>query len=233
MDFFNSLIDDVNSLISELPKKCFTYDKNTASSDTGYSQVILQRDTAYELSGTGFTLVTSQPVEDSIVVVGDDLSEIKENRKFARISMVQIDDVADEQKAYNLIRKIEYVKYHYFPEGYMIRTASSSYKEVVRVAKSAIRRSISFENVGDLLIDKYKKIPTVKGVRVIFVTVPDADYDSFFRIAEKNNDIAKALNHVMNTVNFDCDTCNLKPVCDEVEGMRELHFRKGANSLGN
>lgn len=233
MDFFNSLIDDVNSLISELPKKCFTYDKNTASSDTGYSQVILQRDTAYELSGTGFTLVTSQPVEDSIVVVGDDLSEIKENRKFARISMVQIDDVADEQKAYNLIRKIEYVKYHYFPEGYMIRTASSSYKEVVRVAKSAIRRSISFENVGDLLIDKYKKIPTVKGVRVIFVTVPDADYDSFFSIAEKNNNIAKAFNHVMNTVNFDCDTCNLKPVCDEVEGMRELHFRKGANSLGN
>lgn len=233
MDFFNSLIDDVNSLISELPKKCFTYDKNTASSDMGYSQVILQRDTAYELSGTGFTLVTSQPVEDSIVVVGDDLSEIKENRKFARISMVQIDDVADEQKAYNLIRKIEYVKYHYFPEGYMIRTASSSYKEVVRVAKSAIRRSISFENVGDLLIDKYKKIPTVKGVRVIFVTVPDADYNSFFSIAQKNNNIAKALNHVMNTVNFDCDTCNLKPVCDEVEGMRELHFRKGANSLGN
>ncbi len=225
MKFFDSLINDVQSCMSQFSQIVYPFDKTKASNDTGYSQVILQRDTAFELSGTGLSLVTSSDIRDGIIVVGDDLSEIKDNHKFARISIVQTDDVEDEQKAYNLIRKIEYVKYHVFPEGYMIRTASSSHKESVRVAASALKDGISFESIGNLMIKKYKEIDAVRGVKIIFVTVPDADYDLFFRIAEKNNDITKTLNHVMNTVNFDCDTCNLKAVCDEVEGMRELHFK--------
>lgn len=225
MKFFDSLIDDSLSVISKYRQIEYSPDKSEARSDTGYSQVILQRDTAYELNGAGISLVTSFDIQDGIIVAGDELSEISGNRKFARISIIQTDDVEDEQKAYNLIRKIEYVKYHVFPEGYMIRTASSSHKESVRVAKSALKNGISFESVGKLMINKYKEIEAVRGVKIIFVTVPDADYDAFFRIAEKSIDITKTLNHVMNTVNFDCDTCNLKAVCDEVEGMRELHFR--------
>jgi hypothetical protein len=30
----------------------------------------------------------------------------------------------------------------------------------------------------------------------------------------------------MTGVNLDCDTCNLKAICDEVEGMKALHFSK-------
>lgn len=225
MNFFDSLIDDVFALTSGFVQKNYPCDINKARTDTAYSQVILQRDTAYELNGTGMSLVTSTDISDEIIIVGDDISEINDNRKFARISIVQTEDMEDEQKAYKLIKKIEYVKYHYFPEGYMIRTSSSSHKESVRIAKSAIKDGISFNNIGNLLIKKYKEIDAVKGVKVIFVTSPNADYNSFFRIAEKNNNITKALNHVMNTVNFDCDTCNLKAVCDEVEGMRELHFK--------
>jgi len=26
---------------------------------------------------------------------------------------------------------------------------------------------------------------------------------------------------------MDCASCHLKPVCDQVEGMRELHFSRG------
>ncbi len=225
MNFFDSLIDDVMSLSKSSEIISYPYDVSACRKDTGYSQVIMQRDTAFELSGTGMSLVTSSEIKDEIIVVGGDLGKIGENRRFARVSIVQTEDIGDEQKAYNLIRKIEYVKYHYFPDGYMIRTSSSSHKEAVRVAKSAIKEGINFYQVGNLLIKKYKEIDSVRGVKVIFVTVPDADYDSFSRIAEKCNNITKTLNHVMNTVNFDCDTCNLKPICDEVEGMRELHFR--------
>lgn len=231
MKFFDSLISDVNSSLSRFSQAEYPYDKTKAGNDTGYSQVILQRDTAFEISGTGMSLVTSDDIADGIIVIGNDLCDIHSDCKFARISVVSTDAVADEQKAYNLIRKIEYVKYHVFPEGYMIRTASSSHKEAVRVAKSALKDGLSFENIGNLMINKYKEIDSVRGVKVIFVTLPDADYDSFFRIAEKCNDITKTLNHVMNTVNFDCNTCNLRAVCDEVEGMRELHFKNKERSM--
>lgn len=233
MDFFNSLICDVAALIDALPQKGYAYDESKAWNDVGCNQVILQRDSAFELNGTGFNFVTSDEIKDEIIVCGEDLSEIKADRPFARISLIEIDSQEDEQKAYNLIRKIEYVKYHYFPDGYMIRTSTNAQKEAVRVSKSAVKKGIDFQKVGGLLIGKYKEIPYVKGVRVIFVTAADADYSCLSQLAEKGNAITKTLNHVMNSVNFDCDSCNLKPVCDEVEGMRELHFKNGMGMKGS
>lgn len=232
MDFFNSLIDDTLSLVGTLSNCSYAYDENKVWADVGYNQVILQRDSAYELDGIGFNLVTSSSVNDEIIVVGDDLKDISNNRKFARISIVEIDDVAEQQKAYDLIRKIEYVKYHYFPDGYMIRTSSRSHKEVVRVSASSIKKEIDFQKVGSLLIKKYKEIPAVKGVKVIFVTDSKADYIFLSRLAEKNNSITETLNHIMNSVKFDCDTCNLKAICDEVDGMKELHFKTSSQKEG-
>ncbi len=226
MKFFDSIISDVLSLTSDFSKTSYVPDKNEAWKDVGCNQVVLQRESASELSGTGFNLVTSSEIADGITVIGDDIANISGERSFARISLIQIEDEADEQKAYNLIKKIEYVKYHCFPDGYMMRTSSSSQKEAVRVAKYAVKEGIDFRKVGNLLINKYKEIDKVKGVKIIFITDPKADYSLISDYARKSNDVAKALNHVMNSVNFDCNTCNLRAVCDEVEGMRELHFGK-------
>lgn len=227
MNFFDSLIGDVFSLCEKLSRRDFTLSEKLWP-DTGYSQVILQRDTAFELEGTGFNLVTSAPVQEGIAVIGDDLISIKKNRKFARVCIVQIEDEEDQQKAYNLIRKIEYVKYHHFPEGYMIRTSSRSHKEAVRVSKKTLSEGVSFQKIGSLLISKYKENPAVKNVRVIYITAEDADYRELEELAKKNNSITETLNHIMNSVKFDCDSCNLKPICDEVEGMKELHFKNAS-----
>ena len=44
--------------------------------------------------------------------------------------------------------------------------------------------------------------------------------------AKKANDITKTLTHILDGMATDCRSCNLKPICDEVEGMRELHFKQ-------
>ncbi len=225
MDFFDSLIEKSLSLINGKPQTAFEYNEISSWADAGHSQVIMQRDTAFELNGTGFCLVTSKPTPYSVVTVGRPLSEIKKDSKFARIAIVSVDDCADEQATYDLIKKIEYVKYHCFPDGYMIRSSSSSYKEGVRVSKKALKSGISFEKIGNLMIDKFKAIPEVKGVTVYFVTDESVDYQAIREIAEKNRTVTEALNKVMNNLQFDCASCDLKPICDEVEGMRELHFK--------
>ena len=225
MEFFDSLIGEVSALADASQKITYRYNKDSAWTDVGYSQVIMQRDTAFELDGVGFNLVTSSGVDDGIVVVGDELNAITHNRKFARICLVQIEKSDDEQEYYKLIKKADYVKYHFFPDGYMIRTTSRSFKESVRVAKSAIKKGISFEKVGNLLINKYKENPKVKSVKVIFITDESTDCKKLEAMAQKSSAIAETLNHIMNSVKFDCDSCNLKPICDEVEGMKELHFK--------
>ncbi len=225
MDFFDSLITETLEVTSGLRKNTIDYNEDEAWADVGYNEVILQRDTAFELDGVGFNLVTSSSIDNEIIVVGDDLQEINSSRTFARVCVIQLEDSEDQQKVYNTIRKVEYTKYHVFPEGYMIRTSSRSHKEAVRVSKASVKKGINFQKVGSLFINKYRENSSVKGVKVVFITDRSADYKKLEEIARKNNDITETLNHVMNSVNFDCDTCKLKPICDEVEGMKELHFK--------
>ena len=104
MKFFDSLILETEKLIYSIPQKEFEPCKPWH--DVQQAQVIMRRDTAYELEGVGFNLVTSDNISDSVVVVGDDLNEIKDNRRFARICLVQIEDSTDEQKAYSLIKRL-------------------------------------------------------------------------------------------------------------------------------
>ena len=231
MDFFDSLINEVNSTIENSKKSAYRFNESERWADLGYNQVVLQRDTAFELNGTGFSLVTSKAVADEIIVVGNDISSIASSGALSRIAIVQVDDTDDAQQSYDLIKKIEFVKYHCFPDGYMMRSASSSFKESVRVSKKSLLNGLTFEKIGNLLISEYKKIPSVKGVKMIFVTDERINYSEFEKIAEKNREITETLNKVMNNLVFDCTTCNLKPICDEVEGMRELHFKSAKGEM--
>ena len=226
MKFFDSLIRETETLLASSSKKGFL--RTFPWKDAEQNQMIVLRDTAFELEGVGFNLVTSAEIPDGILLVGDDLDSIRENRQFARISLVQIQDGSNDQAEYNLIKKIDYVKYHIFPEGFMMRSTSRSYLEAVRISKTAMQNGINFQRIGSLMIDKYHQIPAVKGVTVIFVTAPNVDYVQFNKIAEKSHAVTETLNHVMNKVVFDCDTCNLKVICDEVEGMKSLHFSQSS-----
>lgn len=226
MEFFDPLIEKTLSLIAGTGKTSFKFDPSRSWEDVGYSQVILQRDTAFELNGTGFCLVTSKDVPFETVIVGKDLKDIKSDCNFSRVVVVSVDDCGDEQEAYDLIKKIEYVKYKFFPDGYMIRSSSASYKEGVRVSKKALKKNISFEKIGNLMLEKFKAINGVRGATVYFITDTSVDYRQLRSIAEKNREVTEALNKVMNDMEFNCDSCDLKPICDEVEGMRELHFKK-------
>lgn len=226
MDFFDNLIKEFNEMIFPYSKRDYLFDANNSWQDVGQNELIMQRESAYELDGIGFNLVTSKPVENGVTVIGDDLNLISSNRKFARITVLSLDDVDDEQRIYDLIRKIEYVKYHFFPKGYMIRTSSRGHKEVVRVSKASVNSGITFEKIGNLLLSKFFENQNVKSVHTYFISEKNFDYKKLEDIAKKNHRVTETLNHIMNNVNFDCNSCNLKPICDEVEGMRELHFKQ-------
>ncbi len=228
MKFFDSVLNEfLNSISSFNIKENQTF---KPWKDAGRSEFIMQRDCAIELKGTGFNIVTSSDIgNDKIVLVGKDLNELKGEVSYARVSVIQIDDISDEQKAYNTIRKIEFSKYHCFPEGFMTRAQADTCNESVRVSKKSVKDGLSFENTGALLIKKYKENPSVKAVAVYYITDQTYDYKSADTLAHKSKDILDTLNHIMKDVTLDCNSCALKPVCDEVEGLRELHFGNTKN----
>ena len=78
MNFFDSLISESLGLIKSLPQQSFTYDENNLWNDVGYNEVILQRDTAVEFEGVGFNLITNEPTDDEIIIVGKDVYQCDE-----------------------------------------------------------------------------------------------------------------------------------------------------------
>ena len=128
---------------------------------------------------------------------------------------------------YAAIRNIEFVKYHVFPDGYMMRVSPESSREQIRVSKKAIKKGISFYKVGCDFIRQYKKNPNITNVRVIFIT-KNVDFKTLHDTAKKIDDVTKTMNTILEGMpeDLDCASCSFKPVCDEVEGLKELHFGK-------
>lgn len=236
MELYNHLIKDTEELLKGTPKT-WTYSESAKWKDLGVSELVLQKDAAYELGAQGrgsanFVLFTSSAElvsEDKVMLFGRDMGEIRSDCDFARIVLLRIgvlDD--DDETVYRTLKDIEFAKYHVYPEGYMTRMSPESFREQIRVSKTALRKGISFKNIGMNYISEYKKDPNVIAATVIFITDPGFDYGKLKDMAKKANDITGTLTHILEGLPTDCSVCALKDVCEEVEGMKELHFGVGS-----
>ena len=236
MELYNSLIKESNSLLEKGKPRVWEYRPGDAWKDIGSSELVLQKDAAYELGAMGkgsanYVLFTSNPElvsKDQILLYGADLGEIRGDVDFARIVLLRVGLIdGDDEAVYRTLKDIEFAKYHVYPEGYMVRMSPESYREQVRVSKQALKKGVSFKNIGANYITAYKKDPNVLNATVIFVTAPGFDYGAMKKLAKKANDVTGTLTHILEGLPTDCSVCALKDICDEVEGMKELHFGVG------
>ena len=237
MKLYDRIIEDTLQTLSGLTPAIYAYDEKKAWKDTGESSFIMQREAALEIGGGGvvsvnYTCVTTgdEVTKDDILVYGPDLKDLLNGTpvSFARIVLLQTEDLGedrDTEKAFEAIRNLEFVRYHVYPEGYMVRVSAQSDQEQIRLSREALKKGISFEQVGNLYIRKYKEIPLVKHVRILFVTGQET-VEKLMPNASKVTAITRTLTHILDGMPTDCGHCSMKPVCDEVDGMRELHLGK-------
>jgi CO dehydrogenase/acetyl-CoA synthase beta subunit len=238
MELYNTIIEKVDGLLGSTAPKKYAYNPARTWEDAGGNQLIMMKESAYELGGdnkpaVNYACISSGDyvTEDEIWVYGKDLNQINGSVPFARIVLVKVaglqgEGEEDTEPLFRAIQDIDFVKYHVYPKGYMIRSSSDSFREQVRVSKEAVRKGINFEQVGNSYISQYKKNPSVKAVKVIFVTSDDADYAGMRSDAKKTRDITLTLSKILEGMSTDCHSCSLREICDEVEGLKELHFGK-------
>ena len=235
MELYNSVIRMTEEITVSSSAKRYAYNPARAWEDAGSFELVMMRDAAFELGGDNkpainFTCVTDSEElcpRDEIIVAGPDLASVKGSTPYARIAILRTDDIegdGDTEKTFRAIQDMDFVKYHVFPKGYMIRTSSESLREQVRISKDSLKKGMTFERIGDDFIREYKKNPAISAVKLIFVTAPDIDYSALKKVAKQASDITMSLSKILEGMPTDCASCNLKPICDEVEGMRELHF---------
>ena len=236
MELYNSIIDNTRELLAKSKAKVYDYNSRRVWKDIGSSELVLQSDAAYELGAFGlgsanYICATSSPAlvdKDQVIVYGRDLRELNGDTPFARVMLLRIGVLeGEDEQIYRALKDIEFCKYHVNPEGYMVRMSPESHREQVRVSKKSLRAGISFEEVGNLYIEAYKKNPNVLNATVIFITDPSIDYNALIANSKKVDAITNTLTHIMEGLPTDCSVCQLKDICDEVEGMKELHFGVG------
>lgn len=234
MTLFDQLIRQTLDQLDQRPSRETPYSLSSRWPDTGRSELVMQRDAAFELGGSGnpsvnFTVVTTTPDlvgEDAVVLYGPDLSEVKKDVSFARIVLLEIDDPGeDDEESFNAIKQLEFVRYNVSPEGYMVRVSTETNREQVRVSRQALAKGINFADVGNTYIAKYKAMPGVKHVRVLF-SVEEPDVESLRKTASKVDEITSTLTHILDGIPTDCASCQMKPICDEVDGLKEMHMKQ-------
>ncbi|MFA6829468.1 MAG: hypothetical protein WCR67_02020 [Bacilli bacterium] len=234
MRIYDSLISKVSLL---LEKETSTNLKCTTSWPTSEEKVFLfTEDCSVELGpnnlpSTYLIAYTSDEKlvsKDEIILIGKDISELKGEVPFARITFINIDDsqIKADQESYRILRNIEYHRYKVNPQGYMIRVNTNQIREGARVSTVSQKKGLSFSDIGTKFLTEYKKDPKVRFVKQVFITSESFDYDSLRKISHINEGITVALDHIMKNLKMDCNTCSFKDICDSIEGMRDIHKRE-------
>ncbi len=233
MKIFDEIILKVDGLLADKGGKSYAFSSKKLADSTQKNELVLGSEAAYELGAVSKSCVNFVTVTmdeslvpcDEVVVYGKDLKEIAADCNFARITIVRTDDIYEhgEQHAYNIFKDIELSKFNVNIDGYMMRSSGFYGREQVRVSKKILKKGISFHGVGNRFISQYKQNKHVAAVKVIFITLDQFDYGKLESIAIDANARMKALNHMLADLKMDCKACEWKPVCDEVDGMKEAH----------
>ncbi len=224
MVLFDDEIKKVYDLLKQLQLKQLDITSNLIE-DVGSDNMIFKSDCAYELgenNSLSFELSTSDiAIEDKIYLCGKDINEIDANEDFMRITLLNVrDDKLNGNALYDRLEQIKLVKYKVSPKGYMLRTSVGG-KERIRVSKEL---KASFSQIGSAYLKEYKKLNYVNNVTIIFIVGKCDLFNEFVKLANKKKEISDTIDHILKGLMVnDCDACAVKDLCDEVEGLREIH----------
>ena len=233
MKIFADVTEKMISLLPEVADKSVVYSDELCAEKGDKNAILFRSDTAYELGGSGKLSVGSivftdlPSMQDEVILYGPDLSEINEDVPFAHLTFVGLKQKNDEELTYEQLKNIGFTVFQIYPKGYHIRISPSASKEQVRVSKNVLNSELplSFMNVGCSLIRAFKENDDVEAVRTVFITKKDFNYRELAVLAQKAKRITDAVHSTLQLSELDCASCKMKPVCDEVEGLRELHFK--------
>lgn len=232
MELYNKLIEEITASLPKSRKYPFSKEEVCKKTDSG--TIILSKDSAFEFGGGALPAVntalfsTDADISDCVILCGNDIPEISGDMPYARIALIKLrkEAMPDEDEVYKQLKDIELSKYHVYPEGCLIRLSPESRREQLRISKKAVSEGLSLKNIGFAFIEEYKKNPLVGAVSILFITDKSYNYKALGEISEKAAAITQSLNKILEGLEISCDTCELKSICDEVEGLRQLHFGK-------
>ncbi len=192
------------------------------------SSLILEEDTALELGNPGIgslSLILWQEGQgdgDRVLLIGPDLNEIREKGiPFCQIVLVR-GSFSDE---YDCWREIREAVYETKLKGFMVRVLPSRQDIWCRVNREALAGGLSFGHIGAALVRSLREVDFVSGAEVIFVTSGREDVEKLKQTGYAAGRIVSAMMKMVEEMNFDCEGCDYREVCERVEELKRIRMR--------
>ncbi len=200
------------------------------------SDFILDSETYLELGtiqnkSLSFSVCSSEiEFEDKIFLIGNDIDNLSGKvEDYAKIVLVDIKEDGDTNTNFKRVKEIERVKHSVVLSETMLRSSSLNGRECLRISEKAYNDGLNFSIIGSELINKLKSYDYVKNVAVYFIVDKPELIQKLRGYHRKLNMLTEALNNMFADIVLDCESCDIKEVCDEVEGMRESHKKMHKN----
>lgn len=235
MELFDTFFPEVRQCCEQMNvnglSRTFTLNDKQAWPRSDKNHVILENDTAIDLGhpqteSVAFMLWTESmdKVNDGqITIIGPDLTEIKDKKApFGKITLLHCHGI-DEDNAYDRYAELDMVRYKLNINDYMLRALPQNMREWSRVSKKGLSSGFSFQNLGSALIQDYKQLEYVDAAEIIFITSSTEDIRRLKPIGEKTVRVIEAMNKIFENVDLDCASCDFKDICDEIDGLKEMH----------
>lgn len=234
MRLYDDLLNRLRALLPDAPMIRAPYDPTACAPEGEKDRILFRADTAYELGGGGKPSAQAVLFADlaehrsETLLYGPDLSDIAGDAPFGHFTVVELKETDEAALSTERLKTVGFTVFQLYPAGYHIRISPAACREQVRVAKAALRAGppLSFVHVGNSLIRAFLRQPDVNSVRTVFITDPGADYKALSALAGQAKRITDAVQSTLQMDELDCASCRMKPVCDEIDGLRELHFQK-------
>lgn len=243
LELFEDTIKEVRAFFAQTgPLSSWNEDASCIWPRGGSRNIVLKDDTGLELGSPEkdsvscllWTHDTSLVEDGRITLIGRDFPECKEKSlPFGKIVIAAVEGFT-ENNAYERHKDMDFLRYDLDLKGFMLRAASQFMREWSRISREALQNGFSARMLGSALMQLFRAQNFVKSVEVIYLTSSTADIGRLKHITAPAEMIIAAMNKMAGEMDFECDSCDYRTVCDDatqLKSMRDSLIKKSMEAV--
>ncbi len=165
---------------------------------------------------------SDDPLPGGVFLAGPDLSETESKSLPLAQVVVARGRFPDETEDFGDMKD---VMYDTRLEGLMARHMPSRRCLWYKASAEALARGLSLGRQGAAIKAELERLETVTEAMAVFVTGPRDAVAGLEPLADEVGMIAGAMNKMADEMDFDCDSCDYRAVCDQVGELKALRAR--------
>jgi CO dehydrogenase/acetyl-CoA synthase beta subunit len=234
MELFTGIIARVRDFMDEVaPSRTFNGAHPSSWPKGGGRNIVLKEDLGLELGSPRQESVScllwtedlSLVADGRVTLAGPDFPESRgRSLPFGKVVLAGVQGF-DEDNAYARHKEMDFLRYDLDLKGFMLRAVSQYMREWCRISSWAIENGLNAHILGHTHMEQFRFLPYVRSVEIFYLTTSSRDVQRLREITLPAEKTIGAMNKMASEMDFDCESCDYRDVCDEADELKAMRTR--------